>query len=157
MNAFSETDCARARESVSAELDGELPGLGLQWHHAHLLACPECSVWAARVQEATVQLRATRLEHPGLGWTTPRRARRWAVSPAIAVASAAAVAASVVFGLGPRHVALDGSAQRPQPTNVSAARNVPSLLLDGSRLGFDSSTAGGPTTTPGHQSGFRAV
>ena len=59
-----ETNCARARESVSAQLDNELADLELDRLEAHLLVCPDCSAWAEQVRDLTSQLRATSLEEP---------------------------------------------------------------------------------------------
>jgi hypothetical protein len=113
---FSRTDCARARESVSAELDGELPELELEWQRAHLRVCPACSAWAERVQETTLWLREAPLEEPiEAAWTSlPRRRRAWRVSPAVAVTSAAALAASVVVGLGPQNRSLSSPRTGPE-------------------------------------------
>jgi hypothetical protein len=95
-----ETNCARARESVSAQLDGELLDLDLTRLEAHLLICPDCSVWAGRVRDATAQLRATSLEEPAVRLVLPRHGRSWRVSSAVAVASAAAVVATMFFAPG---------------------------------------------------------
>jgi len=102
-----ETNCARARESVSAQLDGELLELDLDRMEAHLLICPECSEWARQVRDATALLRATSLEEPVERLVLPRRGRSWRVSSAVAVASAAAVVATMFFAPGQQ-----GSARR---------------------------------------------
>jgi predicted anti-sigma-YlaC factor YlaD len=155
VNALSETDCARARESVSAELDGELPELELQWQRAHLRICLDCSTWAEGVQKATTELREARLEQPGVGFAQPRRARRWAVSPAFAVASAAAVAASVVVALGQqRGPASQGSAG--SETTTHAARAIPPLAVEERRLGLDSLSISASAPVPRYGM-FRAV
>jgi hypothetical protein len=97
---FPATDCARARESVSVQLDGELPELELDRLEAHLRICPDCSAWAVQVGDITRQLREASLEAPAGAFVLPRRARRWAVSSAVAVASAAAVVATMFVNPG---------------------------------------------------------
>ena len=44
------TDCARARESASARLDGELVELQAAQLEAHLRSCPECQAYAAGIE-----------------------------------------------------------------------------------------------------------
>jgi predicted anti-sigma-YlaC factor YlaD len=155
VNALSETDCARARESVSAELDGELPELELQWQRAHLRICPDCSAWAECVQKATTELRDARLEQPVLGFAQPQRARRWAVSPALAVASAAAVAASVVVALGQQRAPANQGTGGSEPATHAASTTTP-LAVEERRLSLDSLsiTASAPVPRYGM---FRAV
>jgi predicted anti-sigma-YlaC factor YlaD len=97
-----ETHCARARESVSAQLDGELADQDLDRLEAHLLICPECSTWADQVRDATAHLRAATLEEPFERLVLRRRGRSWRVSSAVAVASAAAVVATMFVAPGQR-------------------------------------------------------
>jgi len=98
---FSSTDCARARESVSAQLDGELPELGLDRLDAHLFLCPACAAWAEEVRGVTGRLREAPLEMPAMaGFGLARRSRRWAVSGSVALASAAAVVATMFVAPG---------------------------------------------------------
>jgi predicted anti-sigma-YlaC factor YlaD len=89
------TDCARARESLSAQLDGELPELEADRLETHLLLCPDCSQWGEQVRDVTAWLRETPLEAPAGRFAMPRRRRSWRVSSAVAVASAAAVVATM--------------------------------------------------------------
>ena len=110
-----ETHCARARESVSAQLDGELADVDLDRLEAHLLICPDCSTWAEEVRDVTAQLRATSFEEPMEPLVLARRGRRsWRVSSAVAVASAAAVVATMFVAPG-QHRSL-GSANAGQVT-----------------------------------------
>ena len=102
---FSPTDCARARESVSAQLDGELPELELDRLETHLLVCPACTAWANEVRDVTRRLREAGLEQPAERFVLPRRRRSWRVSSAVAVASAAAVVATMFVAPG-RHTAV---------------------------------------------------
>jgi len=103
---ISGTECARARESVSADLDRELQELDLRRLQAHLRVCADCSAWAEFVRATTVQLREAPLEATPAVLFEPRR-RTWRVNPALAVAPVAALVASVVVALGG---ALHGSA-----------------------------------------------
>jgi predicted anti-sigma-YlaC factor YlaD len=97
-----ETNCARARESVSAQLDNELPDSEFARLEAHLLVCPDCSAWAEQARAATAQLRATRLEEPVERLVLPRRGRSWRVGSAVALVSAAAVVATMFVAPGHR-------------------------------------------------------
>ena len=70
--SFPATDCARARESLSAQLDGELPELDLDRLGLHLLVCPSCAAWAEEVQSTTEWLREAPLEEPAIRFALPR-------------------------------------------------------------------------------------
>ena len=96
------TDCALARESVSVQLDGELRELELDRLETHLRFCPECSAWAEQVRNVTCRLREASFEVPAGGPALPRQTRRWRVSSAVALASAAAVVATMFFAPGQR-------------------------------------------------------
>ena len=99
--SFPATDCSRARESVSAQLDGELPELELDRLETHLLICPACTAWAEEVRDVTWRLREVVLEEPAERIVLPRLRRgAWRVSSAVAVASAAAVVATVFVAPG---------------------------------------------------------
>lgn len=98
--SFPATDCASARESISAELDGELTERELDRLQTHLRVCPACTLWAEEVRDFTVQLRDARLENPLERFILPRLRRGWRVSSAVAVASAAAVVATMFFAPG---------------------------------------------------------
>ena len=103
-----ETNCARARESVSAQLDNELADLELDRLEAHLLVCPDCSAWAEQVRDLTARLRATSLEEPIERLVLSERRRSWRVSSAVAVASAAAVVATMFFAPGQHRSGVGG-------------------------------------------------
>ena len=103
-----ETNCARARESVSAQLDNELPESEFDRLEAHLLVCPECSAWADQVHDLTAELRATSPEQPAERLVLPGRGRSWRVSSAVAVASAAAVVATMFFAPGQHRSGIGG-------------------------------------------------
>jgi len=97
-----ETNCARTRESVSAQLDNELAESEFDRLEAHLLVCPECSAWAEQARDLTALIRATSLEEPMERLVLPGRQRGWRVSSAVAIASAAAVVATMFFAQGQR-------------------------------------------------------
>jgi predicted anti-sigma-YlaC factor YlaD len=99
---FAPTDCARARESVSARLDGELPELELDRLETHLRFCPACAGWAEDVRDLTLRLRDADLLAPAEPLVLHHGSRRrWAVSSAVALASAAAVVATMF--VAPKH------------------------------------------------------
>jgi predicted anti-sigma-YlaC factor YlaD len=100
--SISPTDCDLARESVSLQLDGELPEQDFDRLETHLRFCPECSAWADQVGNATLWLRDARLEVPAGGSVLPRHSRRWRVGSAVALASAAAVVAAMFVAPGQR-------------------------------------------------------
>jgi hypothetical protein len=102
---FMPTDCSRARESVSAQLDGELAELELDRLETHLRFCPECSEWAEQVRRVTWHLRDAALEVPAELVMLPRYRRSWRVGSAVALASAAAVVATMFVAPG-RHASL---------------------------------------------------
>jgi anti-sigma factor RsiW len=55
------TDCMRARESASAQLDGELPEFEAARLHAHLCACGECAAYAREIGGIVREFRAAPL------------------------------------------------------------------------------------------------
>ena len=139
------SDCARARESVSVQLDDELPELELDRLETHLLVCPDCSAWAGEVRDVTRQLREAALEAPATAFVLPRHGRRWRVGSAVALASAAAVVATMF--VAPRgHVSLGlraGSTRSATPDLAAGAifprRHVVDSLVPGAPI-----TAGWP-------------
>jgi Putative zinc-finger len=98
--SFPATDCARARESVSAQLDGELPERELDRLETHLLICPACAAWAEQVRDVTWCLREAALEEPAGRFILSRLRRAWRVGSAVAVASAATVVATMFIAPG---------------------------------------------------------
>jgi anti-sigma factor RsiW len=94
--SFPATDCACARESLSAQLDGELAERELDRLETHLLICPACTAWAEEVRDVTWHLREAALEEPAERIVLPRLRRgAWRVSSAVALVSAAAVVATM--------------------------------------------------------------
>lgn len=101
---ISGTECARARESVSADLDRELLELDLRRLQAHLRVCPDCSAWAGSFRAAAEYLRAAPLETPSATvFEFPRRGRVPRLRPALVAAPAAALVAGVMVSLGVVH------------------------------------------------------
>jgi predicted anti-sigma-YlaC factor YlaD len=101
---ISGKECARARESVSADLDCELQELDLRRLQVHLSVCADCATWAGRVRATTAQLREAPAERSAAAvFDLPRRDRKWRVAPALVVApvsALAALAAGVVLSFG---------------------------------------------------------
>jgi len=147
------TYCARARESISAQLDGELPEPEEARLELHLLICPDCSAWAEEVQDTAHWLRETPWEEPAVGFTLPRRVRTRAAAP---LALVAAAAASLVAVLGfPQ--SLNRSSQPARFAEVSAPTSAPALTgLEEQRLGLDTVPAR-VTTVVVSQARFRSV
>ena len=97
------TECMRARESASAQLDGELSELEAARLDAHLRDCAECSAWAREVAGIGFELRRAPLVRP----------RRELALPPMAVVKAmhlraAGIAAAVVVGAAGLSFALGG-------------------------------------------------
>lgn len=86
-------DCTLARESISAQLDGELPELDFARLSAHLRDCPACAYYARELTAITSGLRAAPLEQPGRP-VVVRRPRRLLPAWAASAAAVALVAAS---------------------------------------------------------------
>jgi anti-sigma factor RsiW len=120
------------RESISAQLDGELPEPELDRLEMHISVCPDCSAWAEEVQDLTRRLRETRLEEPAERFVLPGRGRRRATAPAALVAAAAACLVAV---LGSSHSLLGSS----RPAHVVRQGSAPALIgLENARLGLES-------------------
>lgn len=86
--------CQRAREAVSAKLDGELSELGSTRLSAHLRECDACSAYALELGALATRLRTAPLEVPGTRVALPARRRRPALQLAAAAAMAGIAAAS---------------------------------------------------------------
>ena len=139
--SFPTTDCARARESVSAQLDGELPEHELDRLETHLLICPACAEWAEDVRDLTLRLREAALEQPAERFALPRLRRGWRVTSAVAVASAAAVVATGVFVAPGQRTSLNSQGQMPQ-VRVTERQFVVSRLTRGGRACSDGPRGG---------------
>ena len=134
--SFSAIDCARARESISAQLDGELSELDLESQRAHLRVCADCSAWAGDVELATQWLREAPLEEPAIAFVRPRfRPARGTASAALV----AAAAASLVAVLGSFHSLTLGSRQPSSFSDPSFQGTAPALTgIEVQRLGLAS-------------------
>jgi hypothetical protein len=132
--SFSATECARVRESISAQLDGELPEHELDSLEMHVSVCPACSAWAEAVQGLTHRLREAQPAEPAIGFALPRRRRARASAP---VALVAAAAASLVAVLGASHSLL-GSSQPARSGKVLRQGTAPAVTsLENARLGLE--------------------
>jgi predicted anti-sigma-YlaC factor YlaD len=140
------TDCSRAREYVSVQLDGELAELELDRLEAHLRICPECSAWAEQVRDVTRRLREASLEVPAMSaerYVLQRHRRSWRVGSAVALASAAAVVATIFVAPSGNRGSLT---PRTPPVSFSASaevQQVPRLsrLIDGRYTPVSDATA----------------
>lgn len=117
--SFSATECARVRESISAQLDGELLEQELDPLEMHLSVCPACSAWAEEVQDVTRRLREARLEDPAERFVLSGRRRGWRVGSAVAVASAAVVVATMFVASGPQNASIGPLAAGPPPWDTT--------------------------------------
>jgi anti-sigma factor RsiW len=155
--SISGKECARARESVSADLDRELQELDHRRLQAHLRVCADCSAWAERVQATTVQLREASLEpSPAPVFDRPRRGHRGRVGSAVVVASAAAVGLFAALGgqaflVGRHSVATTALQRSPQPIAVVGRK----VFTQAELLGSDSMYTSAAQLTP--QGTFRAT
>ena len=148
-----ETPCARARESISAQLDGELPESEGGLLELHLLVCPDCAAWAEDVQGTTDWLREASWEEPAAAFALPRRVRTRAAAP---LALVAAAAASLVAVLGFQQ-SLTGSGRPLRSGGVWEQASAPALSgLEEQRLGLDNVPAR-LTTVVVPQARFRSV
>jgi len=134
-----ESDCARARESVSARLDGELTDLEAGFLELHLRDCVACAGYAEDVEGAAGLVRATPLLEPSEPVFVARR-RHYRRLPVSSAAAAAAVVVAAVAGSSFVIGSLLGSqggqrGQHPATTRKTAsgspgpaARNAPVIL-----------------------------
>jgi predicted anti-sigma-YlaC factor YlaD len=94
------SDCARARESASARLDGELVELQAAQLEAHLRSCLECRSYAAGIEVVARGLRAAALELPAVAAFVPQTHRRRGLIPAAAAAAIVVAVAGSSFAIG---------------------------------------------------------
>jgi predicted anti-sigma-YlaC factor YlaD len=113
---------------VSAQLDGELPELEVDRLETHLLICPACTAWAEEVRNVTWRLREAGLEEPAGRFVLARLRRGWRVSSAVAVASAAAVVATMFVAPGQR-TSLKSQSQVPQVSRFATQHLIVSRLI----------------------------
>lgn len=120
--SLSATDCARARESVSVQLDGELAELELDRLETHLRFCPECAAWASEVRDVTRMLREASLEAPAHRFALPGHGRSWRVSSAVALTAAAAVVATMFVSPSGNRASVAQHARPEATLSASTAR-----------------------------------
>jgi predicted anti-sigma-YlaC factor YlaD len=124
LNPIPPLECAQARESASAQLDGELTELDGVRLEAHLRDCAECRAYAEGLAALAARLRDAPLARPEVTVFLPRRRRM----PTTAAAAAAALVAAAVgssFVLG-RVLGTSGSA----PAVAGARVDVASVQAD---------------------------
>ena len=115
---ISGADCALARESISADLDGELSELDLRRLRAHLRVCADCSEWAGDVTAVVTRLHDAELEIPAVAFELEPRRRTRRLGSALAAVPAAALVAAVAVFLG---TAQHGSIGRQRPITTPAS------------------------------------
>ncbi|TML09668.1 MAG: zf-HC2 domain-containing protein [Actinobacteria bacterium] len=93
MGALTQLDhqCARTRELLSLELDGELSQLDSARLESHLAHCPQCRALKTELAGLTLALRTAPLEQLERPISLPRR-MRWSLRPLQVGAAAAAIA-----------------------------------------------------------------
>jgi predicted anti-sigma-YlaC factor YlaD len=142
------------RESISAQLDGELPEHELDSLEMHVSVCPACSAWAEEVQDLTHRLREAQPAEPAIGFALPRRRRARASAPLALVAAAAACLVAV---LGASHSLL-GSSQTARSGNVLRQGRAPAVRsLENARLGLEILPTRSPPAGVVLQDRFRAL
>ena len=95
---YPQSVCARVREQVSLELDGELSQLEQRMLGSHLERCGVCASYADDVRDLTERIRSAPLQAPRRPVVVVRRARHLTTARLqIGVAAAFALAA---LGLG---------------------------------------------------------
>jgi len=120
---FPARDCAKARESASARLDGELSELEEAQLDAHLHGCPECQTYERRIEAAAGLLRAEPLVQPSLPVIAAVRRRPRLLRLNVAAAAVSiAVAAASSFAFG--HM-LGSQSGKLAPTTAGAASPAP--------------------------------
>lgn len=128
------SDCARARESASARLDGELAELPAAQLEAHLRSCQECRAYAAGIEVVTRGLRAAALEQPGVAAFVPRRHRRRGLIPAAAAAAIVVAVAGSSFAIGGMFGKQASHVPQPATTRtVALAGPIDQLVLSAVR------------------------
>ena len=124
------TACARARESASARLDGELAELQEAQLEAHLRSCPECQAYAAGIAETTRRLNIAPLAQPVGPIFVPQRHRRTAFVPAAAAAAIVVAVAGSSFAVGGMLGRQGSNVPPPATTETSAlAGSIDQLVL----------------------------
>lgn len=132
------TECSRARESMSAQLDLELSELDSVRLSAHLRDCLACSAYALEMGAIAARLRTAALEQPGRPIELPQRQRLRVTARAAAAAVAVAAGASLALG----HAL--GSSSSPRPSAAPVREPIPTSVVRGLRA----DAVAVPTMTP---------
>lgn len=134
--SYLATDCVRARESFSAQLDGELAEFERERLEAHLRGCADCSAWGEDVAESTRRLREASLEAPVASFRVAGYGRRplGARLPAVAATLAAASVAGIL-ALHPARLAPSVQSHR-STVGPSSVRLLPQGRLERLDGGF---------------------
>jgi predicted anti-sigma-YlaC factor YlaD len=123
----SNSDCTRAREAVSARLDGELSELEGARLDLHLRRCAACRAYADQATQIVAELRRAPL-HPVETPVFEARRRRSVSALRIPAAAAAVFAAAVVGGSFLLGQVIGGSGGAPTATGTrSSARAAAEL------------------------------
>ncbi|HVS86396.1 MAG TPA: zf-HC2 domain-containing protein [Gaiellaceae bacterium] len=138
------TECMRARESASAQLDGELSELESVRLDAHLRDCLACREYAAAAALVAFELRCADLQHPAVAMFTVPRPRRTRIPASAAVAAAVMLAAgSLLVGESIRGArsqdaaSASAAAAHAHVTPVARRRELLSLLPPADRARID--------------------
>jgi predicted anti-sigma-YlaC factor YlaD len=136
------SDCARARESASARLDGELAELDAARLDVHLNSCSECQSFADEIAKTGGLLRAALPDRPAAAMFTPiHQGRRIGALPAAATAAIVIAVAGSSFAVGGILGGRQGS-QAPTPTTIATSASggsidalmLPSLVTPRSKI-----------------------
>jgi len=130
MKLVPPTDCAQAREAVSARLDGELAELDGVRLDAHLRGCPGCARFAREADAGAALLRGAALETPQFAFVPSRVARRRLGRPAAVAAAAAVLVAAALpsFFLGRLLGGQGGTAPQVAASGPILAQTVPAVV-----------------------------
>jgi len=120
------TECSRARESMSAQLDLELSELDSARLSAHLRECPACTAYALELAAVAARLRTAALEQPGRPIELPQRHGLRVTARAAAAAVAVAAGASLALG----H-ALGSGSSRPFAARAAVQEPLPAAVVRG--------------------------
>jgi anti-sigma factor RsiW len=125
--AYSQTVCARVREQVSLELDGELSQLEQRMLATHLERCERCAAYATDVREVTERLRSA--PHAVMQRPVVVRRRRQLTTVRLQVGVAAAFALAAL-GLGTQIAASTESHGSLSRFEGRPALNPPRVVLE---------------------------
>jgi len=127
LRALPPDECTRARESLSARLDGELSELEAAGLDDHLRACAECSAFARELHALGTALRAAPLEQPRIQvFASARRRPLVRLQTAAAAAAIVAVAAGSSFAVG-RAIGVHGASHRRAATTEDLSLRADSV------------------------------